>query len=52
MRNIDLHYSPDEAIWYYQKRDHSGKVSVKEYQTEGEALKDYHNLDNPTYKWE
>lgn len=49
-KNFDLYFSPDEGIWYYQKRDWEGKVSAKHYQSKIEALKD--NPDDPDYQWE
>ena len=51
-RNVDLQHSPDKSIWYYQKRDYEGKVSVKEYLTKEEALADYYHVDDPDYEWE
>ena len=51
-RNVDLNYSPDESIWYYQKRDYEGKVSKKEYKTKEEALEDYYFAGDPDYEWE
>ncbi len=51
-RNVFLHYSPDEDIWYYQKADDQGAVSTKSYGTKEEALADYHATDSPYYEWE
>ncbi len=51
-RNVTLIYSPDECLWYYQKQNYDGKVSVKTYTTKAEALIDYYFTDDPNYKWE
>ena len=50
-RNVSLHYSPDEGIYYYQHWP-DGKVSMKEYETKEEALRDYYFTDDPLYEWE